>query len=269
MPSPFPGMDPFLEKSSRWPNVHHGLISEIQAQLNRELGPRYYAEIQERVYISTGDDPGRSILIPDVHITSRSTGHRPPMPAVPGGGEIAEPLVLETLTHEEIRQPYVEIIHVDNRKVITVIEVLSPDNKSARARGLKSFRQKRDTVMRSRSHWVEIDLLRRGVSLALRKRIRPHEYFVHISPVELRPEGRVWPIRLSQRLPVIPIPLQSRDDDSPLNLQAVLDSAYDRARYDRVIDYTKEPDPPLSKEWRDWADRLLREKGLRPDAAPG
>lgn len=142
MPSPFPGMDPYLEKPSRWPNVHHELISEIRAQLNRELGPRYYAEIQERVYISSGDDPGRSILIPDVQVSSRSTGHRPSMPAVPGGGvEIAEPLVIETLINEEVRQPYVEIIHVEDRKVITVIEVLSPDNKSARAQGLKSFRE--------------------------------------------------------------------------------------------------------------------------------
>ena len=48
--------------------------------------------------------------------------------------------------------------------------------------------------MRSRAHWVEIDLLRRGVSLPLRKRIRPHEYFVHVSPVQLRrPVGWVWP----------------------------------------------------------------------------
>src|SRR5262245_32309231 len=125
MPSPFPGMDPYLEKPSRWPDVHHELISEIRARLNRELGPRYHAEIQERVYISTGDDPGRSILIPDVQVSSPSRGRRLPMPAAPGGGvEIAEPMVLETLIREEIRQPYVEIIHVENRKVITVIEVL-------------------------------------------------------------------------------------------------------------------------------------------------
>jgi hypothetical protein len=263
-------MDPYLEKPTRWPDVHHELISEIRAQLNREFGPRYHAEIQERVYISTGDDPGRLILVPDVQVSSQGTGRRPSLPTVDGGGaEIAEPLVLETLINDEIRQPYLEIINLENRKVITVIEVLSPDNKYARAQGLKSFRQKRNAIMRSRSHWVEIDLLRGGVSLALRKHIRPHEYFVHVSPVQLRPQGRVWPIRLSQRLPVIPIPLQPGDDDHPLDLQAVLDSAYDRARYDRVTDYTMQPVPPLGKEWRGWADRLLREKGLRPGEATG
>jgi hypothetical protein len=67
---------------------------------------------------------------------------------------------------------------------------------------------------------------------------------------------------------MISIPLQPGDDDSQLDLQAVLDSAYDRARYERMIDYTKEPDPPLSKEWREWADRMLHEKGLRPGQPP-
>ena len=37
MPSPFPGMDPCLEKPSLWPDVHHELISEIRATLNRHL----------------------------------------------------------------------------------------------------------------------------------------------------------------------------------------------------------------------------------------
>ncbi len=74
----------------------------------------------------------------------------------------------------------------------------------------------------------------------------------------------LWPIRLSQRLPVIQIPLRPKDGDTPLDLQAVLDTAYDRAGYARGIDYKKEPVPPLSKEWKEWADRLLREKGLRP-----
>jgi hypothetical protein len=84
-----------------------------------------------------------------------------------------------------------------------------------------------------------------------------------------RPKSLVWPIRLSQRLPVIPIPLQPGDDDSPLDLQALLEVAYRRARYDRVIDYTQEPVPPLTREWKEWADRLLREKGLRPPATAG
>ncbi len=150
MPSPFPGMDPYLEKPSLWPDVHNELISEIRATLNRQLAPGYYAQVQERVYISAEDDPGRVELIPDVAVSSQTPGSRVATPASGGGGvDVAEPLVLQTLIDEKIRQNYVEIIDADNRKVVTVIEVLSPDNKVSRAQGLKSFRIKRNAIMKS------------------------------------------------------------------------------------------------------------------------
>ncbi len=62
---------------------------------------------------------------------------------------------------------------------------------------------------------------------------------------------------------MIQVPLRAKESTT-LDLQVVLDAAYDRARYGRLIDYTSEPVPPLSKEWKEWADRLLREEGLRP-----
>jgi Protein of unknown function (DUF4058) len=263
MPSPFPGMDPYLEKPALWPDVHHELISQIRATLNRQLDRTYYAQIQERVFISTDEDTGRIVLVPDIKVSSQPSGSPSAISAEDRGGqEMSEPLLVETLIDEEIREHFLEVIDTENRRVVTVIEVLSPDNKVSRSQGLESFRKKRTTIMRSRSHWVEIDLLRRGVSLALRKRLRPHDYFVHISPVGLRPSGQVWPIRLSQRLPVIQIPLRGQEK-TPLDLQVLLDTSYDHAGYARAIDYTSEPVPPLSKEWKEWADRLLREKGLR------
>ncbi len=65
------------------------------------------------------------------------------------------------------------------------------------------------------------------------------------------------------RLPVIPIPLKPEDPDTGLDLQTVLDAAYDRAGYDLEIDYRKEPEPPLDAELAAWADQVLRAKGLR------
>jgi Protein of unknown function (DUF4058) len=264
MPSPFPGMDPYLERPTLWPDVHHELISEIRASLTRQLRPRYFTQVQERVYISTEDDPGRIIMIPVIQVFSPNQGRQPRIPAGGDGVELAEPIVVETLLEETIREPYLEILNVENHKDVTVIEVLSPDNKVSRSQGLESFRLKRETIIKSRSHWVEIDLLRGGISLAVRKRIRAHEYFVHISPVSLRAkrQGLVWPIRLSQRLPIIRIPLGGKED-AQLELQAVVDTIYDRVGYDQVINYAKEPVPPLNKEWKAWADQLLRAKGLR------
>ena len=211
MPSPFPGMDPYLEKPSHWPDVQIELIGAIRATLNRQLDSTYFAQIQERIYISTEDDPGRIELSPDVQVTSQGIeGRASTASGEAGNVEIAEPLVLETLLDEDIHEPFLEIIDAESRRVVTVIEVLSPANKFSRSQGLKSFRQKAPYHHEIASHWVEIDLLRRGISLPLRKRIRPHEYFVHVSPVHLRTRGWVWPIRLSQRLPVVRIPLRRR-----------------------------------------------------------
>jgi Protein of unknown function (DUF4058) len=53
------------------------------------------------------------------------------------------------------------------------------------------------------------------------------------------------------------------DPDARLDLQAVLDAAYENANYDLEIDYRREPSPPLSGKLAEWTDRLLRSKGVR------
>jgi Protein of unknown function (DUF4058) len=265
MPSPFPGMDPYLEKPSLWPDVHQELISVIRAALTDLVLPKYFVQIGQRVYLSTGDDPGRTVLVPDVHILPRKGRKRLAARVFDGvGTNVAEPLIVETLIEETIKEHFLEIIDSEKRRVVTVIEVLSPDNKVSGSEGLRSFSQKRLAVMKSKSHWVEIDLLRKGVSVEVRKRIRPHDYFVLVSPVAQRPDGVVWPILLSQRLPVISIPLRAEDKDVRLDLQTVLDTTFDRARYELQIDYSKQPNPRLKPGATEWAHQLLKKKGLRP-----
>ncbi len=261
MPSPFPGMDPYLEKPSFWPDVHHELISGIRATLTKQLHPRYQVRIEKRVYLSGPQDPGRGAWIPDLYLIGASK-RKPSTPAARSttAMEVAEPVLAITLVNEDIFESYLEVLDTSDRSVVCVIEVLSPSNKIDGAAGLESFREKRNQVMRSSAHWVEIDLLRMGVSLTPEGKIPDHEYLVHVSPVERRPKGVLWFIRLSQRLPVIGIPLRPRDGETPLDLQVVLDTAYDRGGYDTESDYKKEPVPPLSKEWKTWADQLLRER---------
>ncbi|MBX6314347.1 MAG: DUF4058 family protein [Isosphaeraceae bacterium] len=248
----------------------------MQASLNGMLKPKYHVRIAERVYISDENDLGRMVIIPDLRIAVRPGQEGTAF--VPGGGttlEVAEPIIATTMIEDEIHEARLEVIDRARRLVVTVIEVLSPTNKIAGARGQASFEWKRREVMNSPSHWVEIDLLRAGLPLFGEGLLPPHEYVVHISRVDRRPKGLLWsradrrpkgllwPIRLSQRLPVLPIPLKPEDPDAPLDLQAVLATAYDRAAYDLEIDYRAEPVPPLEGEWAAWADRLLREKGLR------
>src|SRR5437667_7466880 len=109
MPSPFPGMDPYLESPTIWPDVHHGLISGIQAALNPHLRPRYVARVELRVYISDDDDPGR------------------------------EALIVPTLLDEEIKEAYLKVTHLETDTLVTIIEVLSPTNKIRGSRGRTSF----------------------------------------------------------------------------------------------------------------------------------
>lgn len=265
MPSPFPGMDPYLEDPATWGNFHIDMIAEIKAELNRQLRPKYYARAKERVYISDQDDPGRRVIIPDVRVLTREDrmdeGWRPSsgMTAL----AVTEPIVATTLIEDEIREYRVEVIDAGLRQVVTVIEVVSPTNKVPGARGQQSYRRKRTEVMTSQTHWVEIDLLRDGETLVAGEVLPKGDYFVHVSRVEKRPSGLIWPIRLPQRLPVISIPLRAPDPDAKLDLQALLDTIYDRSAYDLDVDYRKDPIPPLSPEYAAWADRLLKERGLR------
>ena len=242
-----------------------GSVNIASDYIAERVAPKYYVTIEERVYISDQSDPGRSVIIPDVRIAARPGWEDRPLEIAGGTAvEVAEPIVVTTLFDEEIHESRVEVVDRDQRQAVAVIEVLSPANKVLGSRGRASFEQKRQEVMNSPSHFVEIDLLRGGVGVRTRETLPPCEYLVHLSRNSKRPKALAWPIRLSQRLPLIPIPLLAGDPDGVLDLQAVLTTAYERARYDYRLDYTREPDPPLPPEWAAWADRLLTDKGLRP-----
>ena len=214
------------------------LYSGIQALLSEQLRPKYFVRVDERIYISDGSDP--TLQLPD-----RFRG-----------------LDLSGRIEVEIHEAFLKLIDVRDRDVVTVIEILSPATKLTDSPGGQSFEQKRREIMSCPSHWVEIDLLRGNRMVPVPQRVGPHEYLVHVSKADVRPRSFLYPIRLPQRLPVIPIPLKPADPGARLDLQAVLDSAYDRAGYDLGIDYRTEPKPPLDGELARWADQLLRSKGL-------
>lgn len=263
MPSPFPGMDPWLEAPARWGTFHHDMISEIKNRLTQDLRPKYYARVEERVYISDPADPGRRVIIPDVRILARD--QYPESAAFETQATaVAEPIVLTTLIDDEIREAYIEVRDAADRRVVTVVEVVSPTSKVRGSRGRNSYQQKRSEVMNSDTHFVEIDLLRAGEPIAAREPLPPGDYFVHVSPADQRPEGLIWSIKLRQELPTIGIPLLPEDDDASLDLQAVFSTIYDQSAYDLDVDYTADPPPPpLAKADADWAAERLREAGLR------
>jgi hypothetical protein len=50
MPSPFPGMDPYLEQPTLWPSLHFRLIGAIAAAIEPQLSSQYYVEVETRTY---------------------------------------------------------------------------------------------------------------------------------------------------------------------------------------------------------------------------
>jgi len=267
MPSPFPGMDPYLENPVLWPGVHQGLVTYIRAALNAVLPPGYVADIGERVYIV---QPERSVY-PDVVVLERPLTKAQPEQ---GAGGIATAVACDpplVLTYEpvEIREVFVEILLVgEESRVVTVIEVLSYSNKTPGHDGRKLYLTKQQEILKSQTHLIEIDLLRTGEHTAavsreeLLKRCK-WDYLVCLHRGGQGNRFEVWPITIRQRLPRILVPLAEGDPDVVLDLQAVFNRCYDEGAYARRIDYHRDPPIPLEGEDAEWADKLLREKGLR------
>lgn len=255
MPSPFPGMDPFLEDPAGWPDVHHMLLGSIRELLQPAAAPHYLVRIEERVYITDPEgDPGYPKLVPDIIVTEvRRRSLREPV--VVGRPTIAEPVKIAMMVEPEVHDYYLEVHDARSREVVAAIEVLSPANKVAGSRGHQAMIEKRDTLRRGGSHWVEIDLLRAG--MRARQIARRSDYCATVWPAH-ETHMYAWFADLRDRLPVIAVPVRHPDDDLPLDLQRALDVAYDRADYARLIDYDAPvPAPALGPADQAWVERAL------------
>ena len=267
MPSPFPGMDPYLEGPVLWSGLHHALITYIRDALNPVLGPRYVANISERLYII---QPERSI-IPDIYVKKRRSTKRTRKGQTNGTARamvIDPPLVL-TVAEMEIREGFIEIVQVGQPgRVVTAIEVLSPSNKAPGHKGQRLYLAKQAKILRSRTHLIEIDLLRRGHHTVAIPRDclldkAAWDYLVCLHRGDPGDQFEVWPITLRHRLPRISVPLANKDPDVVLDLQAILNRCYDAGRYEEELDYRRDPGVPLSNADAEWAHARLRKHGLR------
>lgn len=260
MPSPFPGMNPYLENPALWSEVHSLLIAAIANSLNPILRPQYRVAIEQRVYQTSATD---SILvgIPDVAVqVSQKTTTEAGNIAV-----AAPPATSRTVAvpmPETIRESYLEVRDVATREVVTVIEVLSPKNKRP-GEGRKAYDKKRLRVLGSSTHLVEIDLLRDGKPMLILQNNILSNYRILVSRSEYRPQADLYAFNLQNPIPTFSLPLREDDSEPILDLQTLLNELYDRASYDLIINYRQEPVPALSEENTAWTDALLREKGLR------
>ena len=263
MPSPFPGMDPFLEAAEVWEDVHANLATELRAQLQPQLVPRYVAVLTPYV---TYEDVTISIptaIKPDVAVLqSGATVH----PAA-GGAAVPAPILGVTAVAERevpARTQRIEIRAVGSQNLVTVIEILSPANKRPGSESFEAYARKRRDLLRSDVHLLELDLLRRGVRRPLETPLPDAPYFVFLSRVEERPTVAIWPLTFRAALPIVPVPLRIPDQDVTVDLAAALAQVYEQGAYTLRCDYHSDPlGPELNPEDAAWLDTCLRDEGLR------
>jgi len=243
MPGPFPGMDPFIE-GQRWSTFHSYLTPTIGEALTPRIRPAYLVTVEERVYLehSPGEETPHPIR-PDATILKRA-GIRP-VTSSSGNVAVAEaPVQIVLPIPESVTERYLTVRDRKSMEGVTVIDVLSPGNKRMGSDGRREYLQKRDTVLLSQVHLVEVDLLRGGERLP-GGRLPPTDYCVVVSRTPKRPVADPYPWRLRNPLPSIKVPLKTIDDDILLDLQTVYTTAYERAGFDYSLDYSASPVPPL------------------------
>ena len=259
MTCPFPGMDPYIEALGHWEGFHAPLVTNCSQLLNQHLPEGYVSQIETRVTMLTIDLPGER-RVPDVLI-----GREADAPAFHGssGGQAGvatlEPITVPLAIGEiEIRERWIEIKSLPELELVTVIEILSPTNKSGAGRS--EYLDKRAALIDRPVNLVEIDVLFGGRPAPLGKRLPPHHYYAVVARSTSRPDAQVYTWTVRDPLPSLPIPLRAPDADVLLNLGEAFELTYRLGRFARIVRHGS-PLPeslPLSPADREWAESLGR-----------
>jgi Protein of unknown function (DUF4058) len=259
MPSPYPGVDPYLEGQHFWEDFHPSFLTYLRDALNDVLPERYVAQLGERFrLVELSERKARSVR-PDVAVVEqagRSTRRAAP-PAPTAGTITLEPVAIPLPAVEtELQEVWIEIRRRTGRAPVTVIELLSPTNKTGD--GFVEYKAKRNSLIRQRIHLIEIDLLLGGRRLPMGKPLPPGDFYAIVSRAQQRPQSEVYAWSVRDPLPMIPIPLAKPDPDVMAELGAVFTMAYDRGRYARLIDYRSTPAALRGHTGRAWAQKIAR-----------
>ena len=248
MPSPFPGMEPYLEQTGLWSQVH----TEFRRFLTPLLRPKYRVDMEQRNYLAVAP-PDDLIGEPDEIISVDASSIAMPTTAA----TVVEPLAGILPVPEEVKERYLEIRSVDTREVVTVIELLSPTNKRA-GDGREQYEEKRKEILGSRTHLIEIDLLRAGKPMPMTVSQENHCRII-VSRAYRRPAADFYLFSVRQPMPDIPIPLLRGDAEPLVKLDQLLHTLYDQSGYDMDIDYIKTPPTPsFSKTDTDWIRKITQ-----------
>lgn len=226
MPSPFRGMDPYLERKGLHSEVQFGLIMGIRRELVKQSPPNYRPAIKEMIY---------NVKLGEIE-------------------PIDEPLASQDCTdtrrHIEI-QEIGEVKDFDNWKTVSVVEVTSHATKTS-VSGKAQFETRRNEICNSGKTVVVIDLLRDAQD----------QYNIYIFEPYQRGLHTVT-FGLQEPIPKVTIPVEAWATSPVIDIAELLNAAYDECAYDLAIDYKTSPSPPLSYANTAWARSLIAEYEAR------
>jgi hypothetical protein len=269
-PSPFPGMDPYLEDSGVFPGCHNALAAEINRYLNIALPRPYYASLESRQELAIGtEDNEFETRKPDVSVMAdpwTMSGRGPTTTAAIEYRTEVSPSFDLDFHIDPLDVYFIEIRDAHSgHELVTLIELLSPSNKPGGS-DRQSYLEKRNKILHSKASLIEIDLLRRGgrvssepdYAAALASQVPPTPYLVAVNRSWRRMSlpyraYQVFPVMLRASLPVIPVPLREGEAELALDLQYLFRETYAAGPYQRgQVDYTKPPPPPFAPDELAW-----------------
>jgi len=227
MPSPFPGMDPYLEDEVLWPVFHHQLVQSLQQILQPGLIDRYRARINQRHYVT-------------------------------------EQALFTSVVREEHHEDYIEIRQKSDGRLITLVDVVSPANKLTPT-GRASYLAKRCECKSANANLVEVDLVLQGQPTLEYSRdgLPDWDYAVTVTRSTQPERYEIYTATLQKKLPRFRLPLAPDDRDTVLDLHTAFTRCYDQGGFAGKIDYHKDPSTLLNDEDREWLHDLLRQQKLR------
>jgi hypothetical protein len=257
--SPFPGIDPYIE-SQAWEDFHQGFIGELAAALVPQVRPRYVVRKELRIYVDHDNGSDRHIR-GDLAIVDAQQDALPTPQHSESSVRTITPVIVSLPVPEEHREAFLTIRERESMQVVAVVELLSPSNKRTGEDGRREYLRKREEILLSDVHLVELDLLRGGQRLPTIELLPKGDYFAFVCRASRRYKAEVFAWDLRNPLPEIPIPLSADDPDVSIDLQAVFSSTFDRAGYDYSLDYGLDLAPELDDDETGWVRSAIESKG--------
>jgi hypothetical protein len=216
-------MDPYLEGELVWPVFQHQLVMCLYQILLPGLMDRYRARVGQRHYVT--EQPLFTSVVRDEH-------------------------------HED----YIEIRLRNDGRLVTLLDVVSPNNKTTRA-GREAYLAKRLEGRATNANLVELDLVLQGQPMLdySRDGLPDWDYAITVSRSAQPERYEIYTTTLQKRLPRFKLPLAVDDRETVLDLHTAFTRCYDQGGFAAKIDYTREPPAGVKEEDRRWLREILKQ----------